>query len=103
MANTKPDVRIFENLDSLGQGAAKLFVETCTQAIIERECFLVALSGGNTPTELYKLLTQSPYRELMDWARVHVFWGDERCVPIEDFENSYRQAHDALLEYVPIP
>ncbi len=37
----------------------------------------------------------------MDWTHVHVFWGDERCVPIEDLENSYRQAHDVLLKHVP--
>ena len=84
MANVKPDVRIFENLDSLSQAAAKLFIETSAQAILQRGQFLVALSGGNTPTELYKLLAQSPYQEQIDWPRVHMFWGDERCVPIED-------------------
>jgi len=103
MANVKPDVRIFENLDSLSQAAAKLFIETSAQAILQRGQFLVALSGGNTPTELYKLLAQSPYQEQIDWPRVHMFWGDERCVPIEDSENSYRQAYDALLSHVPIP
>ncbi|MGA7194345.1 MAG: 6-phosphogluconolactonase [Anaerolineales bacterium] len=102
MASVKPDVRIFQNLESLSQDAAKLFVETCAQAITERGRFLVALSGGNTPTELFKLLAQSPYREQIDWTRVHVFWGDERCVPIEDLENNYRQANDVLLKHVPI-
>ncbi len=99
----KPDVRIFENIESLSEAAAELFVETCAQAIVERGRFLAALSGGNTPTELFKLLAQSPHREQMDWTHVHVFWGDERCVPIEDLENSYRQAHDVLLKHVPIP
>src|ERR1700690_978772 len=103
MADAKPDVRIFENLESLSQAAAELFIEACAQAIVERGRFLVALSGGNTPSELYKLLAQSPYRELIDWARVDVFWGDERCVPSEDLENSYRQAHDVLLGRVAIP
>ncbi|HEY9151986.1 MAG TPA: 6-phosphogluconolactonase [Anaerolineales bacterium] len=99
----KPDVRIFDNLDSLSQAAAELFVKTCAQAIAERERFLVALSGGNTPMELYKLLAHSPHREQMDWEHVHVFWGDERCVPIDDPENSYRQARDVLLDRVSIP
>ena len=64
---------------------------------------MVALSGGNTPAESYKLLAQSPYKEQVDWTHVHVFWGDERCVPIEDLENNYRQAHDILLSHVSIP
>jgi 6-phosphogluconolactonase len=103
MANVKPNVRVFENLDLLSQAAAKLFIETSAQAILRRGRFLVALSGGNTPTELYKLLAQSPYKEQIDWLRIHAFWGDERCVPIGDSENSYRQAYDVLLSHVPIP
>jgi len=103
MANVKPDVRIFENLDSLRQAAAELFVETSAQAIVQRGRFLVTLSGGNTPTELYKLLAQSPFKEQIDWPRVRVFWGDERCVAIEDLESNYRQARDVLLSHVPIP
>ena len=103
MANTKPNVRVFENFDSLSQAAAEFVVETSVQAIFGRGLFLIALSGGNTPAELYKSLAQSPYKEQIDWPRVHVFWGDERCVSIEDLENSYRQAYDALLSHVPIP
>ena len=103
MANTKPNVRVFENLDLLSQAAAELFIETSAQAVLLRGRSLVTLSGGSTPTELYKLLAQSPYKEQVDWPRVHAFWGDERCVPIEDSENSYRQAHDVLLGHVPIP
>ena len=89
--------------NSLSQAAAELFVETSAQAILQRGRFFVALSGGNTPAELYKLLAQSPYKEQVDWTHVHVFWGDERCVPIEDLENSYRQAYDVLLSRVLIP
>ena len=103
MTNSKSNIRIFDNLKSLSRAAAKLFIETSAQAISERGRFLVALSGGNTPSELYKSLAQSPYKEQVDWTHVHAFWGDERCVPIEDSENSYRQAYDALLRHVPIP
>ncbi|MBI3739703.1 MAG: 6-phosphogluconolactonase, partial [Chloroflexi bacterium] len=103
MENVKPDVRIFENLESLSEAAAVLFIESSARAITERGQFLVALSGGNTPLKLYDLLARSPYREQVDWPHVHVFWGDERCVPPEDLENSYRQAHDVLLALVPIP
>jgi len=102
MANVKPDVRIFENLDSLRQAAAELFVETSAQAMSSAGDFC-HMSGGNTPTELYKLLAQSPFKEQIDWPRVRVFWGDERCVAIEDLESNYRQARDVLLSHVPIP
>ncbi len=103
MTNTKSDIRIFDNLESLSRAATKLFIETSAQAISGRGRFLVALSGGNTPSELYRSLAQSPYKEQVDWTHVHAFWGDERCVPIGDSENSYRQAYDALLSHVPTP
>jgi 6-phosphogluconolactonase len=103
MAGMKPDVRIFEDLELLSRAAAELFAQCSAQAILERGRFQVALSGGSTPLKSYELLAQSPFHEQVDWPNVHVFWGDERCVPPEDLENSYRQAHDVLLGHVPIP
>jgi 6-phosphogluconolactonase len=99
----KPDVRIFPDLESLSEAAAVLFIEASARAITDRQRFLVALCGGSTPLRLYQLLGESPYHEQVDWPHVHVFWGDERCVPAEDLENSYRRAHDVLLGHVPIP
>ncbi len=92
MAAIKPDVRIFEDLDALSQAAASLFIESCASAVAERGRSLVALSGGNTPTQLYDLLARSPYTEQVDWPHLYVFWGDERCVPPEDLQSNYRQA-----------
>jgi 6-phosphogluconolactonase len=94
-----PDVQIFKDLPALSQAAAQLFIASAEQAIAERGRFLVALSGGSTPTALHRLLVDAP----VDWPRVHVFWGDERCVPVNDPGNNYAQARDALLAHVPIP
>ena len=102
MEDRKPSIRIFDDLDALSRAAASLFMETAARAISQRGRFLVALSGGSTPVGLYELLAQAPYRQQMDWEQVHVFWGDERCVPVEDAENNYRQARDTLLSRVPI-
>ncbi len=95
----KPTVRIFKDTDELNRAAAEIFIELAAQAIRERGQFLVAFSGGSTPTVLYRLLA----RESVDWTRVHVFWGDERLVPPDDPQSNYGQAHKALLKHVPIP
>lgn len=63
----------------------------------------IALSGGTTPRALYELLAQEPYRGLMPWDRMHVFWGDERFVPPNSDLSNYRMAYTALLGHVPIP
>jgi 6-phosphogluconolactonase len=102
MAAVEPDIRVFQDPLALGQAAAALFVETAEESIIHRGQFLVALSGGKTPQRLYALLAESPQRDLVDWLNVHVFWGDERCVPPEDLNSNCRQACDLLLAHVPV-
>jgi 6-phosphogluconolactonase len=98
----KPEVRIFKDLEALSRAAADLFTEQAAQSIAERDRFLVALNGGGTPTRLFQLLA-TDFRDRVDWSKVHVFWGDERCVPPDDPGSSYGQAQDVLLSRVPIP
>jgi 6-phosphogluconolactonase len=103
MAGLSPDVRIFEDLNALSHAAADAFVAASAESIGQGGRFLVALSGGGTPVPLYTLLAAPLYVGQVRWPATHVFWGDERCVPVEDLENSYRQVHDILLGRVPIP
>jgi len=98
----KPEISIFKDLEKLSRAAANIFVEQASQSIAERNRFLVSLNGGSTPTRLFQLLA-TDYREKVDWNKVHVFWGDERCVPPDDSGSSYGQARDILLSHVLIP
>ncbi len=103
MADLNPDVRIFDDLDALSRAAADAFVRASAESVEQRGRFLVALSGGSTPVPLYKLLGSPPYVGQVSWPVTDAFWGDERCVPVGDPENSYRQVHDILLGHVSIP
>jgi len=98
----KPEIHIFKDVEELSRAAADLFVEQAARSIAQRDRFLVVLNGGNTPTRLFQLLA-ADYRERVDWSHIHVFWGDERCVPVEDPGSSYGQARDLLLKHVPVP
>jgi len=97
-----PEIRIFKNIESLSRDAANIFIEQATQSITERGRFLVALNGGSTPTRLFQLLA-TDHKDKVDWNKVHVFWGDERCVPYDDAGSSFGQARDAFLSHVAIP
>ena len=99
----KPNTKIFKDIHELSLAAADIFIETSSQAIRERGIFFTALSGGSTPTHLYQLLASAPHRDQVNWAKVHVFWGDERCVPMDDPGSNYFQARQALLDHVNIP
>lgn len=96
-------IHVFPDADALMHAAAAMFVEQANQALQSRAQFSVALAGGNTPKSAYELLANAPYRDRVDWRRVHVYWGDERCVPPDDPRSNYRMARLALLDPVRIP
>jgi 6-phosphogluconolactonase len=102
-APSEADVRVFEDNGSLSHAAAELFVELGKSAVASQGWFPVALSGGSTPRQFYALLGSSPYRNSVDWHRVHVFWADERCVPQYHPESNFKLVYDALLSTISIP
>ncbi|NWF71311.1 MAG: 6-phosphogluconolactonase [Chloroflexi bacterium] len=97
------NVHIFPNVEALIHAAADEFVRRASESIAARERFAVALSGGSTPHALYTLLASAVYAQKIDWARTHIFWGDERCVPPDHPDSNYRLAHETLLAHVPLP
>jgi 6-phosphogluconolactonase len=63
---------------------------------------MVALAGGSTPSRLYALLGEPPHRAEIPWARVELFWGDERCVPPDHADSNYRGVWGSLLRKVDV-
>ena len=94
---------IYPDHETLSQAAANIFVDIATRSIRERGNFSVALSGGSTPQPLYQALKDSKRREKLDWENVHLFWGDERCVPKDHQDSNYRMVKDNLLQFISIP
>jgi 6-phosphogluconolactonase len=60
--------------------------------------FAIALSGGGTARACYERLAATS--EAIDWWKVDVYWGDERCVPLDDPDSNYRLARESLLDRV---
>ncbi|GAB4496693.1 MAG: 6-phosphogluconolactonase [Anaerolineales bacterium] len=89
-------IQKFRDSDELSQAASAAFIELANQAIAKRGRFLVSLSGGSTPIKLYERLAN----EKLDWARTHFFWGDERCVPVDDPGNTYGQTKKILFDKI---
>lgn len=102
-ANSKKNmVKKFNDLGQLNEEAAQLFIQTAREAIEKNGRFTVALTGGSSPVELYKLLATA-YRDAVQWEKVFVFWGDERWVPLTDDRSNARMAFETFLNHVPIP
>jgi 6-phosphogluconolactonase len=96
-------IRVFPDPAALADSAARQIVERCQAAIDARGSFSIALSGGSTPRDLHRRLASPPLARQVDWAHVHVWFGDERCVPPDDPQSNYRMADETLLSKVPIP
>jgi 6-phosphogluconolactonase len=91
-------IRVVSDKEAVSRSAADEFVRASRDAILSRGQFVVALSGGSTPQRLYQILAEPPYRELIDWSKVHLFWGDERSVPPDHADSNYRMTREALLD-----
>jgi 6-phosphogluconolactonase len=98
-----PGVLVCADPDAVARTAARRFVDWAWQAIARDGQFHVALSGGSTPSKLYRLLASPEYRTQVDWAKVRLFWGDERAVPPDDPNSNYGTARRELLLRVSIP
>lgn len=102
MTAVRPDIRCYASVDEQVEAAARLIAECIQRHIDDRGKCRLALAGGNTPRPVYQRLAQTDLARTIDWARVHIFWGDERCVPPDDAASNYRLADIALLAHVPL-
>jgi 6-phosphogluconolactonase len=84
--------QVFNSLDELSRAAAAEFVVLARAATT----FHVAVSGGSTPKRLFHEL--AAISAAVAWDRVHLWWGDERCVPPDHADSNYRMAREALID-----
>lgn len=97
------EIRTYRDADHLARAAAEHFISLAGESIDQRGRFSVALSGGSTPRAAYARLASPEHAGKIDWTRVHLFWGDERCVPPAHPDSNYRMVRHTLLERVPVP
>jgi len=97
------ELRVFDEPSQVAEALADLFVASARDAIAKRGRFAVALAGGTTPKAAYALLASEPRISQVEWPKVAVYFGDERCVPPDDDQSNYKMARDTFLARVPLP
>jgi 6-phosphogluconolactonase len=95
------DVETFPDNGQLVESAGKRLIDTIHTAVAARGHALIVLTGGGNGNALMQYL--GTHGQQIDWACVHLFWGDERYVPEDDDERNYKQAREALLDHIDIP
>ncbi len=95
-------IEILPDAEALALRAADVFALAAQAAAAARGRFAAALSGGETPRALYRLLARQQFSQKVPWRRVHLYWSDERCVPLDDPASNYGMAHEAFIRHVSI-
>jgi 6-phosphogluconolactonase len=95
-------IEVLPDAEAVARRGADLFVLAAQEAAA-RPAFTAALSGGHAPRPLYALLARRQFAQKIPWRRVHLYWGDERCVPPDSEASNYGMAHEAFIRHVPIP
>jgi 6-phosphogluconolactonase len=91
------------NKKQLFERTATMMVEAARGSIARSGRFALVLTGGSTPKGLYELLASEEWRSRIEWAKVHLFWGDERFVAATDSQSNYGMAKKALIDHLTIP
>jgi 6-phosphogluconolactonase len=94
----KENMKIFESKHALAHFFGQLLMEKTAN----NDKVTIALSGGSTPRAIFDALAES-FVDKIDWNKVCLFWGDERCVSPTDEESNYKMTKDHLLSKVSIP
>jgi len=93
------EVEVFPDSKALTLAAARRIALLANSAVQDHGVFAVALSGGSTPSALYRLMaTDETIRSKMPWRNIHFFFGDERHVGPEHKESNFRMANEAMFQ-----
>jgi 6-phosphogluconolactonase len=99
----RSNIVIKRDISELAEASADIVISCAKESVSKRGRFVPAVSGGSSPRPLYRLLAEGPYVRKMPWNKTHIFWVDERCVPVKDPASNYGTAKGDLLDKVPIP
>lgn len=100
---TTHQVQHFPDAAALAAAAAAFLLTSARAAVRARGRFSLVLAGGRTPESLYRLLAAPPLVKQIPWSSIHIFQGDERCVPPDHPASNYRLAAASLLSPGLIP
>lgn len=97
-----PELVVHATAPLLAAAVAARLVTRMVDAQASRGSTSVVLTGGGTGIAVLRELRAAPARDAVDWARVDVYWGDERFLPAGHPERNETQARQALLDHVPV-
>ena len=94
--------QIFSTPYETAERLAMDFIRFVENMLIFREYLYIGLSGGNTYTLMYEILSRE-FSTSVKWEKIHFFWVDERCVPDTSEDSNFGNAFRILFSKINIP
>jgi 6-phosphogluconolactonase len=95
------ELRVTTDIETAWRAAADAVAAAIAAAVSATGTASIAISGGDTPRGLHRLLAGPPWVQAVPWDRLHVFWADERLVPYDDPASNYGAARLDWLDRLP--
>lgn len=93
-------VDVFDDVDALAEGIAGKLLRVVQETLDAEGIAHISLTGGGAGIKALRAAAELMRRDpapVPDWSAVHVWWGDERLLPVGDGERNATQACEALL------
>ena len=93
----EPEIVVLRDEAAVAREGCARLTRTLGTAIAERGEAHLALTGGSAAVALYRELVGPPWPGAIDWSAVHLWWGDERLVPVDHPDSNTGLAYNMLL------
>lgn len=93
----RPRILVASGPDAVARTAADIVVAALAGAIGSRGIAHIALTGGSSAAGLYRELGAPERLAAIDWSRVHLWFGDDRIVPLDHPDSNAGLAITSLL------
>jgi 6-phosphogluconolactonase/glucosamine-6-phosphate isomerase/deaminase len=92
-------IEVYSDADAAATAGAKFIAALAREAVAARGRFVMAVSGGRVPWQMFRLLPN----ETVPWKNVHLVQVDERVAPADDPDRNLTHLRESLLSRVPLP
>lgn len=92
----------YDTVDEVAKRLRTYVIDSQNSAYGRHDTFRIAVSGGSLPKVLAQALLNPEAKELgLDFSKWHIFFADERAVPLDHEDSNYRLVKEELLDRIP--
>jgi 6-phosphogluconolactonase len=100
---TERKVLVHPDKDALVAVVSARFLTKVAELAAGKDTVHVCLTGGTVGIAVLAAVATSPQQDMIDWSKVHFWWGDERWVAADSDDRNDKQARQAMLDRIRVP